>query len=353
MSAPGLLALDFASPGRLWLLAAAAGLAVAYLVMQVRRRRDAAKFAAPALLSRLVPGKAPWWRHAVAALFAAGLVLATVAAAQPTVPGTASRQQATVMLAIDTSDSMKATDVSPSRLGAAQAEAKAFIEGLPATFSVGIVTADASPKVLVAPSTDHLAVEVALDRLATSPGTALGEAIFTALAALPTGTSAVPATPPTSAPGGGQGPTPATGSGSGSDSSDPKAPAARIVLLSDGKSTTGRSDAEAIAAAKAARVPVSTIAFGTAHAQVQSAGQTVDVPVDASALEEIATGTGGKFFQAASAAELRQVYADINADVKVVPIDRGVAVWFAGAALVLLLVASLTSMLRTGRVVWT
>jgi Ca-activated chloride channel homolog len=343
------VALDFAAPGRLWLLAAAAGLAVAYLVVQVRRRRDAAKFASPALLPLLVPAKAPWWRHAVAVVFAGGLILATVAAAEPTVPGLAERQQATIMLAIDTSDSMKATDVSPSRLGAAEAQAKTFIEGLPATFSVGIVTVDATPKVLVAPTTDHLAAEVALDRLATSPGTALGEAIFTALAALPTGTSAVPATPPTTA-----GPTTGTGSDPGSKPADSgKTPAARIVLLSDGTSTTGRPDAEAVAAARQANVPVSTIAIGTANASVESAGQTVQVPVDPSALKAIADGTGGKFFQAASADELRAIYAGINADVKVVPVDRGVAVWFAGAALVLLLVASLTSMLRTGRVVWT
>ncbi|HMC80514.1 MAG TPA: VWA domain-containing protein, partial [Acidimicrobiia bacterium] len=129
--------------------------------------------------------------------------------------------------------------------------------------------------------------------------------------------------------------------------------AARIVLLSDGTSTTGRPDAAGIAAAKAAKVPVSTIAIGTAHASVQSAGQTVDVPVDPTALKAIADGTGGKFFQAASADQLRQIYADISAGVTVVPIDRGVAVWFAAAALLLLLVASLTSMLRTGRVVWT
>jgi Ca-activated chloride channel homolog len=331
-------ALDFAAPDRLWLLAAAAALAVAYLVMQQRRRRDAAKFADPALLPLLMPGRAPWWRHAVAAVFAAGLVLATIGAAQPTVPGTAAREQATIIVAIDTSDSMKATDVAPSRLAAAVAAAKAFIADLPSAYSVGIVSADATPEVVVAPSTDHQAVQVALDRLATSPGTALGEAIFTALAALPAGT--VPAADPN------QGSPPA--------SADPaKAPAARIVLLSDGKSTTGRSDAEAIAAAKAARVPVATIAFGTAHASVQSAGQTVDVPVDASALETIAKGTDGKFFQAASADELRAVYADINADVTVVPTDKGVAEWFAAAALVLLLVASVTSMLRTGRVVWT
>lgn len=329
------LALDFSAPGRLWLLVGAAGLVVAYVVMQVRRRRDAAKFAAPALLPLLVLGKAPWWRHAVAVVFAAGLVLATVAAAQPTVPATAERQQATVMVAIDTSDSMKATDVAPSRLAAAVTEAKTFISDLPAAYSVGIVTVDASPKVLVAPTTDHEAAKVALDRLATRPGTALGDAIFTALAALPAGT--VPASP---------------GPASGSTDSA-KAPAARIVLLSDGGSNAGRPDQEAIAAAKAAKVPVSTIAIGTDHAQVQSAGQTVDVPVDPTALKAIADGTGGKFFQAATESQLRQIYADISADVQVVPIDRGVAVWFAGAALVLLLGASLTSMLRTGRVVWT
>jgi Ca-activated chloride channel homolog len=334
LQTPRTVALDFAAPSRLWLLVAAGALAVAYGAMQLRRRRDVAKFADPALFPLLVPGKAPWWRHAVAVVFAAGLVLATVAAAEPTVPSIAEREQATIMLAIDTSDSMKATDVAPSRLGAAISAAKSFIAELPATFSVGVVSADATPDVVVAPSTDHQAVQVALDRLATSPGTALGEAIFTSLNALPLGS------------------TPTTAAG-GSTPSPAKAPAARIVLLSDGKSTTGRSDAEAIAAAKAAQVPVSTISFGTANASVESAGQTVPVPVDASALEAIAKGTDGKFFAAASAAELRDVYADINADVKVVSIDEGVAEWFAAAALVLLLVASVISMLRTGRVVWT
>src|SRR5437867_917195 len=113
MLAQPTMALDFAAPERLWLLVAAAVLAVVYVVMQARRRRDAARFAAPALLPLLASGKAPWWRHAVALVFAAGLVLATVAAAQPTVPGTAARQQATIIVAIDTSDSMKATDVAP------------------------------------------------------------------------------------------------------------------------------------------------------------------------------------------------------------------------------------------------
>ena len=324
-------ALDFSAPGRLWLLAAAAGLAVAYVVMQVRRRRDAARFADPALLPFLVPGRAPWWRHAVALVFAGGLVLSIVASAEPTVAATGDRQQATIMLAIDTSDSMKATDVTPSRLAAAQAAARSFIEGLPATFSVGIVSADATPEVVVAPSTDHQAVETALDRLATSPGTALGDAIVTAINALPASAKA----------------TPAAGS-----PSTAKAPAGSIVLLSDGKSTQGRSDDEAIAAATQANVPVSTISFGTANASVESAGQTVSVPVDASALQAIAKGTNGSFFTAATADQLKAVYADINAGVTTVPIDRSVAAWFAGAALLLILATSLTSMLRSGRVVW-
>jgi Ca-activated chloride channel family protein len=299
--------------------------------MQVRRRRDAARFANPALLPSLVPGRAPWWRHAVALVFAGGLVASIVASAEPTVAATADRQQATIMLAIDTSDSMKATDVSPSRLAAAQAAARSFIEGLPATFSVGIVSADATPEVIVAPSTDHQAVETALDRLATSPGTALGDAIVTALNALPASAKATSTTG-----------TPSTA----------KAPAASIVLLSDGKSTQGRSDDEAIAAATQANVPVSTISFGTANATVESAGQTVSVPVDASALEAIAKGTNGQFFTAATADQLKSVYADINAEVTTVPIDRSVAAWFAGAALLLILATSLTSMLRSGRVVW-
>ena len=300
--------LSFAAPSRLWLLAAAAGLIVAYGLMQVRRRRDAAKFANPALLPLLAPSKAPWWRHAVAVAFAAGVVLATVAAAEPTVPAMAERESATIILAIDTSDSMKATDVAPSRLAAAVASAKAFISDLPAAFAVGVVTADSAPQVHVPPSTDHQAVQVALDRLATRPGTALGEAVFTALAALPAGST--PTGDPNKAPGGNV------------DPSDPaKAPAARILLLSDGKSTAGRSDEEAIAAAKAAGVPVSTIAFGTDNASVESAGQIVHVPVDASALEAIANGTGGTFFRAASASDLRAIYADINAEIKVVAID--------------------------------
>jgi Ca-activated chloride channel family protein len=330
--------MSFAAPQRLWLLVLAAGCLVAYLAVQRRRRQDAARFASPALLPLLMPRRPGWWRHLIAAVFAAGLILATVGAAQPTVPGTEEREQATVIIAIDASDSMGATDVKPDRITAAVSAARSFIGDLPSTFHVGLVTANSSPAVLVAPTTDHQAVQNALDTLELSPGTALGEAIFTSLSALPRQSAAAPSGTPR-AP--------------GQPTDGKKSPAARVVLLSDGVTTTGRPDAEAVDAAVAAGVPVSTIAFGTDNASVVSQGQTVEVPVDGTALKAIAEGTGGTFFDAASLSELRLVYEEIDADVTVVATDRDIAEWFAGGALILIVVAAVVSMLTTARVVWT
>jgi Ca-activated chloride channel family protein len=330
--------MSFAAPQRLWLLVLAAGCVVAYVAVQ-RRRRDATRFASPALLPLLMPRRPGWWRHLVAAVFAAGLVLATVGAAQPTIPGTEERKQATIIVAIDASDSMGATDVKPDRITAAITAARSFIGDLPSTFHVGLVTANAAPAVIVAPTTDHQAVLNALDTLELSPGTALGEAIFTSLSALPRQSGA--------------GDQEAAGDPGAEGFPEEKTPAAQVVLLSDGVTTTGRPDREAIAAAVAAGVPVSTIAFGTDDASVVSAGQTVEVPVDATTLRAIAEGTGGTFFDAASVSELRQVYEEIDADVTVVPTDRDIAEWFAGGALILLVVAAVVSMLTTARVVWT
>jgi Ca-activated chloride channel family protein len=323
--------MDFAAPQRLWLLVLAAGCVVAYVAVQRRRERDATRFASPALLPLLVPRRPGWWRHLIAAVFAAGLVLATVGAAQPTIPGEVEQKQATVIVAIDASDSMGATDVKPDRITAAVTAARSFIGDLPSTFHVGLVTANSAPAVIVAPTTDHQAVQNALDSLELSPGTALGEAIFTSLSALPHRSAA-----------GGQ-----------EASGDQPAPSALVVLLSDGVTTTGRPDSEAVDAAVAAGVPVSTIAFGTDNASVVSQGQTVEVPVNDTGLRAIAEGTGGKFFDAASMAELRQVYEEIDADVTVVPADRDIAEWFAAGALLLIVAAAVVSMLTTARVVWT
>lgn len=317
--------LSFSAPQRLWLLAAAVLLAVGYLATNVVRKRRAARFAASPMLPRLASGRPGRWRHVLPVLFVGAVVLASLGAAQPTVPGLQERKQATIVVAIDVSDSMGASDVAPSRIGAAVAAARGFVNDLPDSFAVGLVTAGAAPTVLVKPTLDRSQVVDALGRLELSPGTALGEAIFTSLATLPR------ANP-------------------GADPNGERA--ARIVLLSDGLTTSGRSDAEAIAAAKEAKVPVSTIAFGTGNATVQSQGQTVDVPVDGSALRAIAEGTGGTYFAAASRAQLSSIYDRIDAEVAVFVGRKDIAEWFAGAAIALLVLAVVASLLGTSRAVW-
>jgi Ca-activated chloride channel family protein len=321
--------LDFSAPHRLWLLAFAVLLAAGYVAVQVVRARRAGRFASSPMLPRLTSGGAGRWRHVLPVLFVGVVVLASLGAAQPTVPGLQERKQATIVIAIDVSDSMGATDVAPTRIAAAAAAARDFVRDLPDGFDVGLVTAGASPTVMVKPTIDHGAVLDALGRLELSPGTALGDAIFTSLATLP---RADPSTTATANPDGER--------------------AARIVLLSDGVTTTGRSDADAIAAAKEAKVPVSTIAFGTANASVVSQGQTVDVPVDATALQAIAKGTGGTFFTAANRSQLSSIYDRIDAEVTVFEGRRDIAEWFAGAAVALLVLAVLASMLGTSRAVW-
>ena len=317
--------LAFTAPHRLWLLAGAALLTVGYVAVQVLRRRRARRFASEAMLPLLASGGAGRWRHGLAVLFVSVVALASLGAAQPTVPGRLEREQATVVVAIDVSDSMGATDVRPTRIAAAVAAARGFVADLPSGFDVGLVTAGASPTVVMAPTLDHGAVIDALGTLRLSPGTALGEAIFTSLATLPRVQS--------------------QGDAGGER-------AARIVLLSDGVTTTGRPDAEAVAAAKEAGVPVSTIAFGTDSATVMSQGQLVEVPVDDSALEAIAEGTGGTFFAAATRGELSSIYEKIGAEVTVFEGRRDVAEWFAGAAVVVLVAAVVLSMLGTSRAVW-
>ena len=327
--------LAFSSPHRLWLLGAGALLLAGYLGTVAARRRRSTRFASRSMLGRLTAGGAGRWRHVLPVLFLGVVVLGTIGAAQPTVPGEVQREQATIVVAIDTSDSMNATDVRPTRLDAAVAAARGFVSDLPSGYDVGLVTAGASPTVEVPPTLDHGRVLDALSNLETAPGTALGDAIFTALATLPR---------------------PEDGEDGEDGATRNEAPeeerAARIVLLSDGVTTTGRPDAEAIAAAEEAGVPVSAIAFGTDDATVVSDGHTVEVPVDTSALEAIAEGTGGAFFAAADRAELASIYDRIDAEVTVVEGRRDIAEWFAAAAIALLVLAVALSTLGTSRAVW-
>ncbi len=308
-----------------WLLTVVpvAALAAGYLWRQRKRADVAVRFSNLELLKALTPKGIGWRRYLAAGSFLTGLLALVVSLAQPAVDVEVPLERATVVLAIDVSLSMQADDVEPTRLEAAQEAAKQFVRDLPAAYNLGLVSFARSAQVLVPPSKDHQAALDAIDMLQLAEATATGEAVFTALDAI----RGVPA----------------------DGSQEP--PPARILLLSDGYRTYGRPIEEAADAAVQAGVPVSTVAFGTDEGTVDIAGQLQRVPVDRIALAELAENTGGFFYEAASAKELKQVYDDMGSSLgqRVEPVE--LTRWFAGAGLVMALLAGMFSLLWTPRLI--
>ena len=306
-----------------WLLALLPVFAVAgaYVWRQFRRRAYAVRFTNVDLLRTLAPKGLGWRRHAAAGAFLLSLVALGTAMARPSVDTEEPLERATVMLAIDVSLSMEADDVAPTRIQAAQEAAKAFVDELPPTYNLGLVSFAKSANVLVPPSKDRAAVLTAIDGLTLAEATATGEAVFTSLDAIRS--------------------VPADGANG--------APPARIVLLSDGYRTSGRSVEDASAAAAAANVPVSTIAFGTDAGVVDIRGDLQRVPVDRLSLEQMAEATDGYFYEAASVTELKQVYEDMGSSIGHRVHAREVTQWYAGIALLLGLLAAAMSLLWTSR----
>lgn len=216
---------------------------------------------------------------------------------------------------------MEATDVHPNRLKATQAAAKSLVDLVPPCLNLGLVSFSGVAVVSVAPTTDHDLVKRNIDVVQLGPRTAIGEAVFACLSAI----AAVPTSP-------GQAPTPA-----------------RIVLMSDGETTTGRSNDEAARAAVAAKVPVSTIAFGTADGTVAVEGRNIPVPVNRDALRRLAEMTGGQYFDATTAEALRKVYADIGSSIGFTIQRREVTSSWVGQALTLAFAAAAGSLLWTSR----
>ncbi len=313
--------MSFLAAHRLWFLLAVAALAACYVVLQFRRRRYAVRFTNLALLESVAPRRPGWRRHLPAAAFLLMLGSLVIAFARPTGLVNVPRERATVVVAIDTSISMMADDVEPTRHVAAKEAAERFVDRLPDQYNVGLVAFSGSAQVLVSPTTAHHDVRRAIQRLSLGPRTAIGEAIFASLdsmAALPDG------------PGG-------------------EPPPARIVLLSDGETTAGRSNEEASEAARTAGVPVSTIAFGTDEGTVTVGDRSVRVPANRPALRAIADDTNGSFFEASSGDELRDVYEDIGSSVGYTKERREIGSRFVGAALLLAALAAAGSLLWSSR----
>ena len=318
------------APERLALILVPILLAAGYLLIQRRRSRYALRFTATALLDSVAPDRPGWRRHLPAAAYLAAVCLLVLGAARPALAMNVSASP-TIMLALDVSYSMNATDVSPSRLQAAETAASQFVDIVPTGTKIGLVAFSGTASVEVEPTTDHDQVKQAIASLQLGPGTAIGEAIYTSLAQLPR--VAAPNAPAAST----------TRRLMRTDATTPQV-AGSIVLLSDGKTTEGRPDAGAAAAAKAAGVKVSTIAFGTANGTVVVQGETIPVPVDSAALQAVANTTGGQYFAAASADQVQAAYADIGSSVGTVHENREITDWLVGAALVAAVVAGAGSL---------
>jgi Ca-activated chloride channel family protein len=309
--------MTFLSPGRLWILAGLALLAVLYVLGTRRRTPYAARFTQLSLLASVAPRSATWKRHVPAGLLLLAMALLTVGFARPEGVVQVPRERATIVVALDTSLSMNAEDVSPTRDAAARRAATAFVESLPRRFNVGLVAFNGTSSIAVAPTQDHDAVVEAIGDLSLGESTAIGEAVFSSLDAL------------TQLP---------------SSSSDTEPPPARIVLLSDGTNTVGRRVSAAIDAANDAGVPVSTIAFGTQEGTVSVGGQEIPVPVDRRTLRLLAEDTGGTSYVAESGDALSSVYDDIGSQVGTTTEKREVSTRWAGYGLGVAALAALASL---------
>jgi Ca-activated chloride channel family protein len=273
----------FSSPEWLWLLVPVAALVVGYLWAQRRRQRAVLRFANLALLDRIAPASPGRRRHVPAALLLVALIVLTVGLGGPTAITKIPRNRATIFLVMDVSLSMECTDVTPTRLAAAQDAASRFVEGMPPTVNLGLESFAGTPAVLAPPTLDRDAVVHEIQTLKLAESTATGEALATALNAIDAFNAQVP----------------------GSEGGPPPA---QIVLMSDGKQTVGRDEFAVAAEAAKRHIPISTISFGTRYGQIDVDGQQLGVPVDDASLAEVAQISGGSFFPAQSNSQLHQVY---------------------------------------------
>ena len=307
--------LAFLSPDRLMLLIAIPLLVAAYIFATRRKNRRGMRFTNTSMLDVVVPKQSQWRRHVAVALSLLSLITLTAAFARPKTTVEVPRERATIVVVIDASQSMAATDVAPNRLAAAKQAAIQFVNELPEKYNVSVVSMAGNVSILVPPTLQHNTVETAINSIKLQDSTAIGEGITTAMRALQQAPKD-PAHPNDPAPG-------------------------AIVVLSDGTNTSGRSPQQAAVDAGKAKVPIYTIAYGTENGYVDLDDKRQLVPVDHALMAEIAKLSGGQTFDAGSLSELRNVYKNIGSEVGYEKADREVTSRFAGYGLAFAVLAAL------------
>ena len=324
--------MSFGWPLALWGLLVVAAALVAYLIVQRRRKKYVVRFTNVALLENIISESPRWRRHVPPALTLLALAALVVGVARPQVARAVPRQEATVILAMDRSGSMTATDVQPDRMTAAKEAAATFAGGLPDNFKVGLVTFSDKADVVVPPTTDHDAAVRALKETQAENGTAIGDAIARSL---DLGLSTMDKSK--------------VANGKVIKDADGQSPLV-ILLLSDGASTTGDyTPLEAAQLAKNANVPVFTVALGTPDGTIEAPDgfggvRTIRVPPDPETLRQVAQTTGGKFFAAADSAALKSVYKQIGTQVGVAHKTEELTAFFTAAGAGLLLAGAAFSL---------
>jgi Ca-activated chloride channel homolog len=279
------------------------------------KKKTGMRFTNTAILGQVVPKQSQWRRHLAVALSIAALVALSLAWARPNGIEMQPRERATVVLVLDTSLSMQATDVKPTRLDAAKEAALTFIKALPAQYNLSVVSLSGNPSVRLPPTTDRVQAQQAIRSLKLQESTAVGESLYTALSALqmaPKGTDSSPA------PG-------------------------AIILLSDGQNTAGRSPAQGANEARKAKVPVYTIAYGTENGYVDLDGKRERVPPDKALLASISAATGGQTYTAENLDQLDRVYNNIRSEVGQTPVKKETTALWAGYGLAFAVVAALAA----------
>ena len=326
-------------PGLLWALTLVPVALAAYLLAQRRRSRYTVRFTNLDLLANVVSAKPGWRRHVPPAFYLLALAALLVSLARPQALALVPKEQATIILVMDVSGSMNATDVAPTRLVSSQRAATEFIEQLPEKFRVGIVSFASTAQTLTRPTTDRPAVYEAVASLHAEGATAMGDGIERALDVKrpptppPTGSSARPAPDP--------------GAQQGTGGND--APLV-VLLLSDGANTQGRTQPmEAASDAKALGVPVFTIALGTDRGMVDVPDETgnlrrIPVPPDTLTLQRIAETTGARFYAAPSSDDLKEIYRELGSKIGFVKEKQEITVVFAATGLLFLVAGATMSL---------
>lgn len=312
---------DFLNPGRLWMLMALPVLIVAYLVALRLKGRSAIRFTNTGILGAVMPGQSQWRRHVAVLMSLASLASLVVAWARPMGIEKVPRERATVVVVIDVSQSMAAVDVKPNRLAVAKSSAEQFIDNLPSEYNVSVVALSGKPAIVMPPSIDRDATRRAIENLQLADGTAIGDAITTSLQAIK------------QAPVG----------------SDKSVAPAMIVLLTDGTNTDGPSPSAGVDAAKAAKVPIYTIAYGTQNGYVDLDGQRYPVPPDPGLLKQISSATGGKSVAAESSSQLQNAYKDLRSSVGYEDVRKERTAQYAMYALAFAVVAALGAVSMAAR----